>query len=281
MTAILGTTDKSVVGQMARRGQTLRVRCFQRADIWFSRLVRLMTAMHEGFWLGCLTADDLNAITAERYGDSQYLASTEHNLSGFFSWETLVLERYFRPGSRVLVGAAGAGRELLALHKNGFDADGFECCLPLLRASQEIFDQLREPKSVFPCSPDRVPPGPADHDGLIVGWSAYSHIPTKVRRIAFLQAMRQRALPHSPLLVSFFTRGPSSRYEAVVHRTAIICSLVLRGRRPSELGDRLSLGHYAHSFTRDELEAEMTMAGFRVAQYSELGERGHAVGIAE
>jgi hypothetical protein len=266
---------------MELRERTFRVRCFQRADSWFSRLVRIMTALHEGFWLGFLNADDLNAITAARYGESQYLASTEHNLSGFFSWETPVLERYFRRGSRVLVGAAGAGRELLALHKCGFEADGFECCLPLVRASQEIFDKLGESKSVFPSSPDSVPPGPADYDGLIVGWSAYTHIPTKVRRIAFLQALRQRALPHSPLLVSFFTRGPSSRYEAVVHRTATICSLVLRGRRPLELGDRLSLGHYTHSFTRDELEAEMTSAGFRVAHYSELGERGHAVGIAE
>jgi hypothetical protein len=122
---------------MALRERTFRVRCFQRADSWFSRLVRIMTALHEGFWLGFLNADDLSAITAARYGESQYLASTEHNLSGFFSWETPVLERYFRRGSRVLVGAAGAGRELLALHKCGFEADGFECCLPLVRASQE------------------------------------------------------------------------------------------------------------------------------------------------
>jgi len=39
---------------------------FKRADRWFSRFVRLATALHEGFWLGCLSPDDLNAITASQ-----------------------------------------------------------------------------------------------------------------------------------------------------------------------------------------------------------------------
>lgn len=76
-----------------------------------------MTALHEGVWLGCLSADHLNAITAKPFDESQYYASSEHNLSGFLNWDAPLLDRYFRRGSRVLVAAAGAGREVLT-HKD-------------------------------------------------------------------------------------------------------------------------------------------------------------------
>jgi hypothetical protein len=256
-----------------------RTHCFERADRWFRRFGELMTAVHEGVWLGCLSADDLNAVTAKHFDESQYFASSAHNLSGFLDWERPLLARYFRRGSRILVAAAGAGREILALRKMGFDAEGFECSLPLVRASQEIFDQLGESKYLVHCPADTVPPGPPIYDGLIVGWSAYTHIPSKPRRTAFLQALRQRALPHSPLLISFFTRLPNS-YDDVVYRTARLC----RSFGDKELlsrGDRLEWSRYVHRFTREEVEAEFKTAGFKIEQYSEENGGGQAVGTAE
>jgi hypothetical protein len=260
----------------------LRVKCFEHANRWFDRLLRFTKAMHEGFWLGCLSADELNAVTAEHFDQSQYYASTEHNLSGFFDWEKTVLDRWFREGSRILVAGAGGGREILALRKAGFDAEGFECSLPLVRASEQIFDRLGESKYVAFCKPDSVPLGPAIYDGLVVGWGAYTHIPTKVRRTAFLQALRKRALPHSPILISFFARRLGSKDEVLIHRTARLCRFFLRGRQePLELGDRISFARFVHSFTFDEVEAELRTAGFRVAHHGEKGDLGYAVGIAE
>lgn len=268
---------------MLHPGQRFRTKCFERADGWFKRFGTLLNAFHEGFWLGCLSPDDLNAVTAKHFDESQHYASTKHNLSGFAEWETPVVDRRFQGASRVLVAAAGAGREILALRKAGFKADGFECSLPLVRASQTIFDQLGEHEYVISCAPDSVPPGPAIYDGVIVGWSAYTHIPTKLRRIAFLRALRERAIRGAPLLVSFFTRSNGSRYETLVRRAATLSCLLFRRRRRSlEPGDRLEWSRYVHRFTRDELEAELSIAGFRVVHYSEeTNSSGHAVGIAE
>ncbi len=269
---------------MARPNQMLparnfRTQCFEHADRWFNRLVGLVTAVHQGVWLGCLSADDLNSVTAKHFDESQFYASSAHNLSGFFDWEPPLLGRYFRRGSRILVAAAGAGREILALRKVGFEAEGFECSLPLVRASQEIFNQLGESKYPTLCPADTVPSGPSVYDGLIVGWSAYTHIPTKMRRIAFLRALRQRAVPLSPLLISFFTRLPSS-YDDVVYRTATVFRF-LGNREPFEPGDRLEWSRYVHRFIRDEVEAELDTAGFRIEYYSEKSGDGQAVGIAE
>jgi hypothetical protein len=256
-----------------------RIKCFDHADRWFKRVVGVMTAVHEGVWLGCLSADDLNAVTAKHFDESQFYASKAHNLSGFSDWESPLLDRYFRRESRILVAAAGAGREILALRKVGFDAEGFECSLPLVRASQEIFGQLGESKYVTYCPPDTVPSGLPVYDGLIVGWSAYTHIPTRLRRIAFLQALRQRALPHSPLLISFFTRLPDSR-DDLVYRTARLCRF-FGDRELLSLGDHLEWRRYVHRFARDELEAELRTAGFRIEHYNEQGGDGQAVGIAD
>ena len=99
-----------------------RVQYFRRADGWFNRLVRLASAVHEGFWLGCLSAEDLNAVTAGHYEQSREYSSPEHNQRGLFDWEAAALNRYFQPGSRILVAAAGGGREILALRRAGFQA---------------------------------------------------------------------------------------------------------------------------------------------------------------
>jgi hypothetical protein len=272
------TIRENVVIDQMLPARKLRTQCFDRADRWFKRVVGVMTAVHEGVWLGCLSADDLNAVTAKHFDESQFYASNAHILSGFFDWEPPLLERYFRPGSRILVAAAGAGRETLALRKAGFDAEGFECSLPLVSASQEIFDQLGESKYVTYCPPDAVPSGPPVYEGLIVGWSGYTHIPTRLRRIAFLQALRQRASPRSPLLISFFTRLPDS-YDHVVYRTATVCRL-FGDRKLLSPGDHLEWRRYVHRFTHDEVEAELDAAGFRIEYYNERSGDGQAVAIA-
>jgi hypothetical protein len=257
-----------------------RVQHFQRADRWFNRFVRLASALHEGFWLGRLSAEDLNAITSHHYQQSHEYSSPEHNQRGLFDWEAAVVDRYFSPGSRILVAAAGGGREVLALRRVGFQAEGFECSPALVQASDALFDRLGEHRSVFLCAADEVPPGPAIYTGIVVGWSAYTHIPTRPRRIAFLQGLRQRALPGSPILVSFFSREKAARYENLVYRTACISRFLFRGRKEqSELGDHLSWC-YSHSFVREEIETELTAAGFRPVFFSEVGE-GHAVGVAK
>jgi len=78
--------NNDAIEQMVHPVRTLRVNYFEVADRWFNRLVRFMTALHEGFWLGFLSSDDLNAVAAEHFAESQFFSSTEHNLSGLFNW---------------------------------------------------------------------------------------------------------------------------------------------------------------------------------------------------
>ena len=259
---------------------TRRVQWFKQADQWFTRWISIAGALHEGFWLGVLRADDLDAITAGHYGQSQEYASAEHNQRGLFDWERVVVEQYFQPGSRILVAAAGAGREILALRQAGFQVEGFDCSPTLVQAGDALFDGLGERRGVTLCAAGQVPCGPALYQGLIVGWTGYTHIPTRRRRIAFLEGLRHRAMPGAPVLISFFPRDRSSQYENLNYWIARVSRFLFRGRKEEpEPGDHLGWC-FSHTFTREEVEAELRAAGFRPAYYSELGE-GHAVGIAE
>jgi hypothetical protein len=256
------------------------VLCFEFADRWFNGFVKVVGALHEGFWLGCLSVDDLDAITAEYYRQSLEYASEQHNLRGFFDWEAPVVHRYFKAVSRILVAGAGGGREVIALRRDGFQAEGFECNAALVRASEALFAQVGEPQGVIFSATNSVPSGPPIYDGLIVGWSAYTHIPTRRRRVAFLQGMRQRTLPGSPVLLSFFTRETASPDEAIAYRTACLCRLLSRGRKETpELGDHLTWS-YAHYFVRAELEEELRASGFCLVQFNDRGD-SYAVAIAE
>jgi len=274
------STVRCTVDSKSQTKDKRRVRWFKQVDRWFTRSVSMAGAIHEGFWLGSLSADDLDGITGDHYRQSQEYASPEHNQRGLFDWETAVVNQYFQPGSRILVAAAGGGREVLALRRAGFQAEGFDCSRALVRASDAIFDGLGAPRGVAHCTSGEVPSGPALYQGLIVGWSGYTHIPTRHRRIAFLGNLRNRALPGAPLLISFFPREGSSRYENLNYWTARICRFLLRGRKEeSELGDHLGWC-FTHTFTREEIEGELRAAGFRLVYYSEVGE-GHALGIME
>lgn len=264
-----------------RSHASFRVTCFAHADRWFNRLVNFEKALHKGFWLGCLSVDDRNAVTGESYAASRYLSSAEHVDSGFFDWEGRVVERYFARGSRILVAAAGTGREILALRKAGFQAEGFECNALLVQAGQKFFDQLGQSNPPAFCPPDRVPQGPCSYDGLLVGWGGYTHIPSKARRIQFLIELRGRAVPHSPLLLSCFTRNHSSPYDRITYRTASICRIFSRARKDSlEPGDDLELSEFMHRFTRAELEWELQSAGFRLPDYNEQGDFAVVAAIA-
>lgn len=259
----------------------LRVRLYLWLDRWRQRWVRLLGILHEGFWLGWLNPEDLTAVTVRSYQQSRLYSGPEHNQSGLFSWERETIDRFFRPRSRILVAASGGGREIIALHSLGFQADGFDCTPRLVETSRRLLQELGICSTVTLCPPNEVPQELTPHDGLIVGWTAYMQIPGSARRIAFLRKLRVSVPLEAPILVSFWTREGESADEGRAFRLAKwLRSLRGRGAEPLEPGDHVTDRGYHHCFARDEIEAELRAGGFRMCQYSE-GDHPYAVGVAD
>ena len=247
-----------------------RVRLSLWVDRYVQRIIRWTNAIHEGFWLGCLDTGDLNAVSIRFYQRSPSYNGPEHNLQGLFSWEKIMLDQFFQPGSRVLVAGAGGGRELIALHRAGYAADGFDCTPSLVETSRRLADDLQIPCTITLCPPNDVPPNLPLYDAAIVGWTVYTCIPGRAHRIAFLQKIRH-CLPHeAPILVSVWGRSETTRADRWMQKLAERLRR-LRGRpaEPVELGDEIVSFGYHHCFDHRELEEELRAGGFEMRRFSD------------
>jgi len=238
----------------------------------------ILSAFH-GVWLGILSRKAMYEVGERTYGKGKgSYRNSEWNKKGLFDWEEEVVKRHFSSCRTILVAGAGGGREVYALRRMGYEADGFDCNPRLVDSAQELFRKEGMPVTFLLAEPDSCPAMGRIYDGLIVGWGAFTHIEGSGRRIAFLRQMRRCARTGSPLLISFFSRTHMNRLE--LKMTYLCASIVRRllGRQGVGYGDSLNLTGYAHFFSRDEIAAELEAAGFRLASYSENGPC--AVGIA-
>lgn len=236
-------------------------------------------ALVQGVTLGCLSNEKLERLTQQRYlSDFSFASYADESYvnSGLFLWEQEAIRRYFPPNGRVLIAAAGAGREMLALATTGFLVEGFDCCAPLVESGRaELGKQGIDARLVY-TPPSTVPEFNGTYAAALVGFSGYMYIAGRDRRIRFLQDLSGLLQPDAPVMISF-TEGANGRRRVW---TAKIGTAIrsLWGAPPVEEGDCLRDG-FQHHFVRDQIASEMNAAGIQLAYYSGGTCYGHAVGL--
>jgi 2-polyprenyl-3-methyl-5-hydroxy-6-metoxy-1,4-benzoquinol methylase len=227
-----------------------------------------MHAVHQGLWLGLLEGTELQAVTAHYYAASRQYTGAAHNTSGLLGWETALVERHFAGCRTVLVGAAGGGREVVALARRGIAVDAFECSPVLLATAERVLREEGLTARVRLAPPDTLPDGLGTYDGVILGWGAYTHVAGRQARVRLLRDLAGHLRSGGPLLFSFQTRtshAAAQRTFRWVYGVARAVRAARRSRAPLELGDVLP-GYFAHRFTGAEVEAEAGAAGLLVEQ---------------
>jgi SAM-dependent methyltransferase len=229
-------------------------------------VARALRAVLNAFWLGVLSDDGLRALDEHYYARTDLYRRDDWNERGLFDWEERLVGEHFEGGSKIVVPAAGGGREVLALVEAGFDAVGYEPHPGLAAYGQEFLAIRGHQDRIRQGQRDEFPVLDAGSvDAVLVGWGAYSLIHGRDRRVAFLAGARHALSAGGPLLLSFFER-PGSRRE--LEWTAAAANLIRRllGRRLLEPGDTLA-PNLVHIFSRDQLESELTAAGFELVAY--------------
>jgi hypothetical protein len=188
-----------------------------------------------------------------------------------------MVSRFFPSGGRLLVAAAGGGREIYALHGRGYEIDAFECHAELVRCANRFLSDAGIPCEVQYAPCDRAPVGDAHFDAVIIGWGAYMLIQGRRRRVEFLESLRARVDAGAPLLLSFFVRRRDGLYYPTVRGIANFFRRVRFAERV-ELGDSLA-PNYVHYFDEAQLAAELKCGGFQLELYG-TREYGHAVARA-
>lgn len=257
---------------------TMASRLYRASDSAVRAVTRALETAHQGFWLGVASRRALREITARQYRDWDKYTSLEYNRSGLLSWEAEVVERFFSGCATVLVGAVGGGREAFAMAERGFRVTAFDCVPELVEACRRLFEREGIEVAVLSGEPDTVPSDVGTHDGAIVGWGGYMHIPGREARVRFLSQFRAQLTDGGPLLVSFFARREGARS---FRAKAAIARFIRRARlstEPVEVGDSLDRT-FDHWFSAGEIRSELEDAGFDAVLVSDQP-YGHAVGIA-
>jgi hypothetical protein len=237
-----------------------------RAAMASASLPRLLAhgsrAVINGIWLGVLSDQRLRTLDERYYATSPLYRTPEWNERGLFPWERDLFAAFLPAGGRILVVACGGGREVLALRRDGYDAFGTEPHPALARFAAEFMGARGHASSVAPARRDELGGGRGPWDAVVIGWGAYSLVHSRVRREALLVEAKDRIPSGNPVLLSYFERPPRTREPRWTKAVADPLRRVRR-RPPVELGDTLGPNMF-HVFTRDEIAAEASAAGFDV-----------------
>ena len=237
-----------------------------------------MSSSSTGFWLGVLSESELDAVDAYYYSKHLIYRDEGYNSQGLFGWESKAFDAHFSGCQRVLVTAAGGGREVLALRERGVEALGFECHPALVAAAQQALAHRGQPTSAIQsCARDEWP-SDEHFDGAIIGWGSYSLMRGRARRVDFLRGAAASLPKGGPVLLSFFRRSGL----ALQHRVALAVGNSIRRlsrRVPLEPGDGL-VPNFVHQFSEAQIREELAAAGFDCVHF-QTSPYGHAVALRQ
>jgi hypothetical protein len=196
----------------------LWVRGLLATDRAANRFVNVVESIVDETLLAWLPPEDRPALTAAIYSArATYLPGGERFEGGLFPWEERALaDPSFPKSGRILLGGAGAGRELVALVERGYEVVAFDPCLAFADAAQRRCPASKA--KVFHASyGDLVnaaagaasPAGPLaglttepEFDAVILGWGSLTHVMPSPARTALFRALKVFA-PRGPVLSSF------------------------------------------------------------------------------
>jgi hypothetical protein len=119
--------------------------------------------------LGLLDAEELVRLTVRRFESSTYLDPVYNADSGLWLWEREALRRFFPPSGCILVGAAGSGREMIALHRAGYTVQGFECAHSLVESGRALLRDAGCSGELIWAPPGTIPLTQRRFNGAVMG----------------------------------------------------------------------------------------------------------------
>lgn len=258
------------------------VRAVIAADRATMRLENLRDGLRDELLLAWVPAEERGALTAALYAEqSTYLPGGGRFQRGLFSWEKRLFDdpRFPRRG-RVLVGAAGAGREVVALLDRGYEVTAFDPCAPFVEAASSVAAGATFLRASYDDLIDAAAGrgGPLatiarrDFDAVVLGWGSLSHVAPEAQRAALLRAVTTVA-PRAVVVASFAleeehaARTPGrGRVRTALRR--VFEALGAPGTL--ERGDHFySNGGFLTSLTADEITRSAWAAGLAVAELEE------------
>ncbi|TKD04977.1 class I SAM-dependent methyltransferase [Polyangium fumosum] len=268
------------------------VRALLAADRLAHRIATAREGLRDELLLAWIPEADRAALTAALYARQKtYLPGGHRFESGLFTWEKRALDApAFPRAGRVLVGAAGAGREVVALLERGYTVTAFDPCEAFVESARALAKDrpadilLGSYDDLVAAAQGRGGPlaslgDPLSFDAVILGWGSLSHVLPGAARLGLLRAVRTLA-PRAVVLTSFQLRHDSEaktetkgRLRDALRRA--FTAMGAPGR--SEPGDQFYAdGGFFSYLSPDEIPRVAFESGYEVALFEE-GPYPHAL----
>lgn len=232
---------------------------------FLGRIYSFCNAALSGFWLGVMSEKSLEFSDNEYYSNAKYYTEEKYNMSGFFDWEKFMVEKHFSKTDRILLIAAGGGREVLAFSKMEFKVDSYECNTGLVAFGNDLLEKNNTGNRIKYLQRNSVPEEVKEYDGVIIGWGAYSLIPGKKKRVAFLTALHPFLGKGAPLMISFLWSEKRNKQDRIITWVSNFFRF-FHSKEKTEQGDRL-MPYFIHYFTEAEVRSELKVSKFTVIDY--------------
>jgi SAM-dependent methyltransferase len=131
---------------------------------------------------------------------------TSESRSGFWPSEEALIERYFKPGSRVLDLGCGAGRTTLPLIRAGFEVIGIDISEAMITAARNLASEQGLPAQFEVGDALKLQFGNNTFDQVIFSNQGWTQIPGTKNRIRALCEIRRVLVDGGVLLFSTHTR---------------------------------------------------------------------------
>jgi hypothetical protein len=232
--------------------------------------MRAQTALHRA--AGALANESLTIAEKSALGVALYDAMSRNRpmTPGLYDWEEGWFRRRLPPvPARLLLGAAGAGREMRWLVDAGYVVTAFE---PAAHPAAECRRLAGQQADVFVASYEDVADAVLDghetpasqmvearYDAVILGWGSLSHVIDPEDRRRLIQAC-DRLCPNGPLLATFvlYWGRPAQKRSRAERAGKWLGGRIRELRKVADDTRELMFAPwsgFAHAFTQEEIEA--------------------------
>ena len=215
---------------------------------------------------GTLRLHDLRGAIVNTWGD--FGRSEGLILSGLMPWERALYDRFLKPEDRILLVGCGTGRDLIALLKLGYRAEGLDVAPGAIALARRMLEREGLSAELY-TGPIEAVALPGSFDAFVFSWFCYGYIPQTHTRIDMLRKVKARLNPGGRVLITYIPAERPPR--SLPMRLTRFAARLTRSDWHAELGDVIGPAgrnrqaiHYEHQFWEGELENEAHAAGLTV-----------------
>jgi ubiquinone/menaquinone biosynthesis C-methylase UbiE len=200
------------------------------------------------------------------YTEGFFADSLDLEEDGLQQWEKQILDRYHINSGRMLVLAAGWGREAIAIAQRGVRVVGIEVNAMAARAARGRAKTMGVPAWFLQADLRHLPTDRAWFDCVLLSKTMYSAIAGKSQRQSWLANLRRVLTPNGKVILSFLPERPPASHLRTARRRLTMMLASLPGGNPGyQLGDECASGHFLHWFQHEaEIRSELVGAGVRI-----------------